>query len=163
MEVKEAVESLTNLFKDQDWFAEVGTDIYNRPVVYIKYTCNETLNTIPDRVDSYQVLVHFIGSKTATKDKFMTNATHVPFSKPVVNIEELPSSDLVRDIGELTAELDRLEKVCGSNILQDIFYEVHDGKNAVTNLAARYPEVKDKLVSLYDEYGFDVIYDELDG
>ena len=48
MEVKEAVESLTNLFKDQDWFAEVGTDIYNRPVVYIKYTCNETLNTIPE-------------------------------------------------------------------------------------------------------------------
>jgi hypothetical protein len=78
-------------------------------------------------------------------------------------IEELSSDLLENDIGELIDELSRLEKICGSNTLQDIFYEIHDGKNAVTNLSDRYPLIKGSLQSLYDEYGFDVIYEELDG
>ena len=63
----------------------------------------------------------------------------------------------------LQNELTRLEKVCGSFTLQDIFYEIQDGKNAVTNLSSRYPEVHQAMKRLFDEYGFDVIYEELDG
>lgn len=63
----------------------------------------------------------------------------------------------------LTDELDRLERLCGSNILQDIFYEVHDKTNAVTNLSAKFPEVRGRVEKLYDKYGFDIIYEELDG
>lgn len=71
--------------------------------------------------------------------------------------------ELELSVRALTDEIDRLEKLCGSNILQDIFYEIQDGKNAVTNLSARYPEVRQRMEKLHAKYGFDVIYEELDG
>lgn len=164
---------LTDMFKDRDWFDSVGYDQYGRVVVYVKYMCHETLYDIPDTCEGKQVLSHFASSKNATREQF-TN-TQKPATLPVVTpapklelvdepeIEELDSSFLETDLSELCKALDKLERICGSNCLQDIFYEVHDGKNAVTNLSVKYPEVRAKLEQLYDEYGFDVIYEELDG
>lgn len=184
MEVSERLETLKQMFKDREWVFDVGLDQYGRLVVYTKFTCHETLHDIPDRVDGQQVMVHFADSKTATREKF-TNSPNAPGSllKPFVaaakaaqvkgvdtgfgqaadDIEELPSNLLEFDTDDLCKELDRLEKICGTNILQDIFYELHDGKNAVTNLSVRYPEVRARLEKLYDEFGFDVIYEEMDG
>lgn len=172
----EGIEQLTRMFQDRDWFYDVGTDQYGRLVVYVKYMCHETLHDIPDKVAGKQVLCHFAASKLARADQFTNQGDNIPIplvtpkalditneAELVDDIEELPSSFLEIDSSGLCKELDRLEKVCGTNILQDIFYEIHDGKNAVTNLSARYPEVRASLDKLYDEYGFDVIYEELDG
>lgn len=62
----------------------------------------------------------------------------------------------------LTDELDKLERICGSNILSDIFFETHDKGNAVTNLSAKFPDVRQRMENLYSNYGFDIIYDELE-
>lgn len=89
-------------------------------------------------------------------------------------LDEIPGIDATLDeleqerqlelsVRALTDEIDRLERICGSNILQDIFYEIQDGKNAVTNLSAKFPEVRARMQKLYDKYGFDIIYEELDG
>ncbi len=164
----ERVDLLTKMFQDRDWFHSVDYEQYGRVVVYVKYACQETLHDIPDTCLGKQVLVHFAASKLATATQF-TNTTTTPAPKlelvPEVDeeIEELDSSVLETDLSDLCQALDRLEKICGSNCLQDIFYEIHDGKNAVTNLGAKYPDVKASLQRLYDEYGFDVIYEELDG
>src|SRR5678816_1186715 len=178
MDVNPGLETLADLFKTRDWFDSVGTDPYGRLVVYVKYMCHETLHDIPDLVANRQVLVHFAASKTARADQFTNQPTeeHAPF--PLVTkiedvtkevelvdddgIVELPSNFLEYDVSDLCKEIDRLEKMCGSNCLQDIFYEVHDGRNAVTNLSSKYPEVRAALERLYNEYGFDVIYEELD-
>jgi len=176
MELNEGISLLTSMFKEQPWFCEVGTDSIGRFVVYVKYMNKET-QAIPDRMLGVQVLVHFIASKTARADQFTTNGNHVPFSKPPAppvlelvrepdeldDLEELPSNLLEFDVADLIKRLDKLERICGSNALQDIFYEVHDKDNAVTNLSARYPEVREAMQELYDEYGFDVVYEELDG
>lgn len=170
----EGLELLTSMFFEREWFCEAGKDDIGRYVVYVKRMNMETMTSIPDMMLGKQVLVHFIGSKTARREDFTTNGNHVPFARVEYNplpklapvsdgIEELSSDLLENDIGELIDELSRLEKICGSNTLQDIFYEIHDGKNAVTNLSDRYPLIKNSLQSLYDEYGFDIIYEELDG
>lgn len=62
----------------------------------------------------------------------------------------------------LTDELSRLEKSCGTNILGEIFFEIHDKCNAITNLSVKYPEVRFVLEKLYNQYGFDPIYKELE-
>ena len=70
------------------------------------------------------------------------------------------SADVVKeplDIRVLIKELDRLERICGSNTMQDIFYEVHDQANAVTNSSSKFPEVRRRMESLYQKYGFDII------
>ena len=192
MNINEGMEQLSQMFKTRDWFYDVGQDPYGRIVVYVKYMCQETLHEIPDKAGGIQVLVHFSGSKTATREQFVDTpnapgSTLKPFD-PKAFIEAakvaqangidtgfgsmLDDGDLDQIVGHeeeeksvlhLQKELDRLEKSCGSRTLQDIFYEVQDGKNAVTNMSARYPEVRQTMEKLYDEYGFDVIYEELDG
>jgi len=163
----EGIEVLTNMFKGREWFHSVGKDQYGRYVVYCHFMCNETLHDVPDRVLEKQVLVHFAGSLLATREAF-TNSDKPKRLELVVeesspDLEELDSSLLKFDLTDLQSELDRLERQCGSNCLQDIFYEVHDGPNALTDNSARYPEVRKAMERLYQNYGFDIIYEELDG
>ena len=152
---------LTKMFGDEDWFAKADYDQYGRPVVYVHRLSLEIGLKVPRHIDGKQVLVHFASSLPASQSKFV----EVEVLKPVAQDDDLLADEPepVVDIDVLISELDRLERVCGSNILQDIFYEVHDGKNAVTNLSARFPDVREDVEALYDEYGFDIVYEELDG
>ena len=185
MDFNEGMDHLSKLFKGKDWFYDVGTDQYGRYVVYINFACRETIYDIPDEVGGRQVLVHSAGSLTANRDSFTNNlssTTHLwkdikdkmpaeqkarvdeAVKKELDIIEEAvgPASDN-QSMRYLQNELERLEKICGSYTLQDIFYEVQDGNNAVTNMSARFPEVRSNLEKLFEEYGFDIIYEELDG
>jgi len=185
MSIEEGIDQLSNQFKSRDWFYDVGTDQYGRIVVYVKYMCHETYHDIPDKAGGIQVLVHFAASKTATREQFTDNqAPAVPSPQAFMEqaraaqaqgidvgvgqiVDEL-DKDLLpieeeKSLYHLQKELDRLERICGSYTLQDIFYEIQDGKNAVTNLSARYPEVRKGMERLFEMYGFDVIYEELDG
>jgi hypothetical protein len=188
MEKSEAMEQLSQKFKGLDWFYDIGLDQYGRIVVYAHWINSEIYKLVPDKIEKFQILLHFAGSKTATREQFVTSP-NAPGSglKPFVeSIEEAQAKGIdtgfgqMLDEGELDQivgaeveenksllhlqnELTRLEKACGSYTLQDIFYEIQDGKNAVTNLSSRYPEVHQAMKKLFDEYGFDVIYEELDG
>lgn len=152
-------------FEGRPWFHSVGRDEYNRLVVYTNYMCHETLHDVPDRVDGIQVLTHFAASKSARADQFTNkNTDNIPtIPAPPPSMEELDSEELELDVEDLIRDLDRLERKCGPNILMQIFFEIHDGKNAVTNLAPSFPEVHAGMKSLYDSYGFDPIYNELEG
>jgi hypothetical protein len=167
---------LHDKYKDRDWFHSVGEDQYGRYVVYVKYMNHETLHDIPDFESGVQVLVHFAASKLATRDQFVdkpgssladikSGTLPPPPVDHIVDVvyEVAGPEDEEKSLRHLQTELDRLEKLCGSYTLNDIFYEIQDGKNAVTNMSARYPEVRTRLEKLYNQYGFDVIYEELDG
>lgn len=141
---------LEKRFGDRPWFHSVGTDQYGRIVVYVNYMCHETLYEVPDRVDGKQVLTHFAASKLAKREDF----TNTPGSQP--KQQQAPDVDLLnRDVQTLVNDLGR-EKV------RDIFYEIHDGPNALTSLSQKHPYSRDVLEKLYDEYGFDVLFDLLD-
>lgn len=167
--VSEAMDALSKAYKGKDWFYEVGQDQFGRVVVYVKYMNHETLYDIPDYAAGVQVLVHFAASKTSTANQFMSKPNGivpapVTSSEPVDEMDEVVGNvEEEKSLRHLQNELDKLEKICGSFTLNDIFYEVHDKKNAVTNMSARYPEVRDRLEKLFKMYGFDVIYEELDG
>ena len=139
---------LERKFGDRDWFHSIGTDPYGRVVVYINYACQETLYSIPDKVDGKQVLVHFAASKLAKREDFCNMPSNSRQQSADVDI-------LNRDINTLIGEFGR-EKV------RDIFYEIHDKQNALTNLSPKHPYARDILEKLYDEYGFDVLFDLLD-
>lgn len=166
MEISSSIVALHDMFKNQDWFFDVGTDEFGRIVLYVKYMCHATLHDIPDSINGHHVLVHFADSYTATKEQYTSSDKKTYVSQLVKTEKEeefdLPSYSEI-SVADLIPELDRLEKICGSNILQDIFYETHDGKNAVTNLSAKFPEVREAMEKLYNAFGFDIIYEELDG
>lgn len=179
--------SLAILYQDRDWYGDVGYDQFGRPVVYVKYECHETICNIVDRCGGKQVLVHLLASHTAKANDFMNKpqeagylltfkpSTECAVSKMSVSCEScLPDfneslSDeeeedrrLELSVQILTDELDRLERICGTNILGEIFFECHDKNNAVTNLSIKFPEVRRAMDKLYDQYGFDLLYDELE-
>lgn len=172
MDTTEALDLLTRMFQDLDWFSEAGLDQFGRLVVYVKTLNLDVYTAVPDKIGGRQVLVHYASSKAASRDQFVGSVKKmVPPPLPVVEMDaidltdeaELLEDETPPDLRSLTNELDRLEKMCGSNIMQDIFYEVHDGHNAVTNLSVKFPEVRTGLEKLYQRYGFDVIYEEMDG
>lgn len=187
MSIEEGMDQLSKQFKGRDWFYDIGTDQYGRLVVYVKYMSHETLHDVPDTAGGIQVLVHFAASKTATRDQFVDKpASSLSPTQFLQAAKEAQAKGIDTGVGQLIDqivdefgesalpeeeksirflqnELEKLEKICGSFTLQDIFYEIQDGKNAVTNLSSRYPEVRQRMEKLYDMYGFDVIYEELDG
>jgi hypothetical protein len=188
MDLNEGMDHLRSLYKDKEWFHSVGQDQYGRIVVYIHHATHETLHDIPDRVANKQVLVHFAGSLCLNKDQYSTTLTsrtpvEIPdnfiatfkravqdaqakgFDTGLLSTMDDETNEVFEDLSQrrLENELTRLEKTCGSNTLQDIFYEIRDANNAVTNLSARYPDIRKALEKLYDQYGFDVIYENLDG
>ncbi|CAB4196858.1 hypothetical protein UFOVP1290_378 [uncultured Caudovirales phage] len=162
MENTNVLEQLRNSFKDKEWFYDVGIGEFGKHTVYVNFMNLEVLTSVPNSIDGTPVYVHYASSLKVNKEQFVTDK-----SKPMVNIqpkitwideEDEPSLDL----SKLTDELDRLEGICGPNILQDIFYESHDKHNAITNLSPKYPDVRLSMDKLYEEYGFDVIYGEME-
>lgn len=162
MNISDSLAFLNHVVKDYDWFHGIELD-HNRFIVYANRMDAGVFKTIPESVGGRQVLVHFTNSKLATKEHYTSEM--IPFS--LVNEKIIDLTDEVEEIDvnleELMQTLDRLERQCNANIIQDIFYEVHDGKNAVTNLSAKFPDVRKEMEELYDNYGFDIIYEELNG
>lgn len=180
MSVDENEKWLLDQCMQQPWVHSVSKDQYGRYVVYVKYMDSGVV--VPDFTpDGKQVMCHFAVSATATANQFMnmpqthilktteaklyntdTVVSAVVVSDPTMD-EVVGPEDEEKSLRHLTNELDKLEKQCGSLTLQDIFYEIHDGPNAVTNMSGRYPDVRRGLSKLYQQYGFNVIYEELDG
>lgn len=149
---------LKNEFCQKEWFDDVGHDNYGNLIIYVKYHCNETIMSIPDYIDGVHILVHFAASKPVDKCKFVTQLkTNSVIVNEQLFFEEFESQI---DLLKLTNELDSLKKICGAEVLETIFYESHDGKNAITNLSETYPLVRENIDHLYEKYGFDIIYEQ---
>jgi len=154
MEKDSAVQELISEYSKFSWYDSVGLDRYNRYVVYVNLINKEVMETVRDSLNGKQVLIAYAHSKpNALKNKYITS---YDFSNYRCFDQEEPDLDF------LSCELDRLEKFCDNNILCEVFFEVHDRKNAVTNLSKKFPEVRKTMEKLYDIYGFDILYDELE-
>lgn len=173
--MQEGLKELETLLDPYDWFYEVEAEA-RRYVVYVNYMCSEQDTIIPDMVQGRQVVVHFTSAKTGSAQDYMAEDKKTftyhqfPFLTPDSS-GSITQEDLEAGLKELSApnetilvqELTRLEKQVGPNILFDIFFEIHDGKNAVTTLGSKFPETHEGMKRLYDDYGFDPIYNELEG
>jgi hypothetical protein len=145
----QTVEQFQSSIKDKPWFDSIET-VNNKVVVYIHKMDKETLS-LPDIVDDKQVLVHFAGSKSVDKSKYVSDVKL--YSMPI-------STD-----PSIEEELEVLCVMCNNNlaILQDIFLETHDGvENALTDFSSKYPKVRAKMESLYHKFGYDILYENLD-
>jgi hypothetical protein len=173
MNRNEAINQLNQMFKGQDWFYDTGLDKYGRIVVYANWLNKDIYPLVPTQLEGHQVLLHFAASKTATRDQFVSQPNAPGATLKAYVPDEVVEPDDIDDVVgpeeeeksllHLQNELERMEKICGSGTLQHIFYEIQDGKNAVTNMSVRYPNVRSGMEKLYEQYGFDVIYEEIDG
>lgn len=152
------LDQLSSSLKFQDWFDSVGLDQFNRPVIYVKYMNLSVLTSIPDTYNNLQVLCNFIQSKNVNRESFVERFAS---ASSALRAEEY-DDHTTRDMSYLTKELDKLEKVCGTLTLGDIFFEAHDKDNAISNFSVKFPDVRKSIDKLYAIYGFDVIYEQLE-
>jgi hypothetical protein len=154
------LDQLVEAVQKYEWFLGTGLDEFGRFVVYVSRMDYNVLKEIPAKINNKQVLFHFFHPQH-TYIKFEPNTIPQVEKKVEPVVTHVTQEEV--NIDDLISDLDDLEDICGSNVLQDIFYEVHDGKNAVTNWSSKFPEVRIALDKLYSTYGFDLIYEELDG
>lgn len=157
MEYFANLDQLVEAVQKYEWFRGTGLDEFGRFVVYVSRMDYNVIKEISTKINKQQVLFHFYYPKL----QYITQVANIipQVKKPVAVI---PALQKEINLEQLIDDLDSLENICGSNILQDIFYEVHDGKNAVTNWSSKFPEVRKSMDVLYTTYGFDLIYEELD-
>ena len=162
MHITEAALVLTNQFQGRDWFVNViaKDEKPQTLIVVTKRQSLEILKEIPNNIDEYRILVHF--HQPAVSSMLNPTLKLAQVAEVVVAVsstESIPPPDL--DLKFLIQELDKLEQIYGENVVESIFYEEHDGKNCVTNLSDKFPDVRKIIHELYGLYGFDIIYEEL--
>lgn len=135
----------TNELAKFDWFCDIGTDEFKRDVIYVHYMNIEIINYIQNKFGN--VLIHF-SSSLLKKDQYVILIDDIPDTDPD------PYSSLMNEISDL-------QNTYNKNFLLDLFYEVHDGKNAVTNLSNIFPVPFQQMQKLYEIYGFDVLHEKL--
>jgi hypothetical protein len=145
---------LFDLCKDKPWFSDVATDASGRYIVYANYIDLEVLTFVPRTFENKQVLVHFASYRRANQEYWLNtpNTTAPAFSHAV---EE-------DDVDFLIDELERLENKTNIDIVTSIFYEIVDGDDAITDLSSKYPDIRKRIEKLYNTFGVDVLYDQLD-
>lgn len=140
------VNSLGSNVVNSDWFDSIEL-IDNKVLVYVKEMNLGILQEIPQKIDNKHVFVHFLSSKNVSIDDY-------------VNVEII-DNETSSDYQQLHSELSDMRKYCSYETILDIFYEVHDKDNSITNESKLYPFVKESMEMLYDKFGFDVIHDEI--
>lgn len=162
--MNEAITELIKVCKDYDWFYDVDSK-QDKLIVYVTKMGMDVFKAVPDTINNKQVLIHYAGSKTAQLSDFVNSNIPIPLTKSLPEIEELSEEYVVmeqeEDFQVLVEELLRLEKICGKNVLQSLFFEIHDGDDAITNLSDKFPVAYISMKKLYDKYGYDVLYDAI--
>lgn len=155
------IAALERYLKGFDWFHSIGVDPYGRHVVYVQYMNIDTLTTVPDYCDGKQVLIHFAASLTSKADDFKVNVSPAKPQLETWIAPELPTGDLpVLDLSEIE-DLLKTGPITKPALI-DMFYEIHDGDDAVTFVSESFPKEREKLEALYNTYGFDVLHDLLE-
>ena len=156
-----ALAELVKKIGTKEWFhsAEVEPKYGRDLVVYAKNMSADVFKSVPDKMGKLDVKLHFSSNKEASLDKFTVQPVNsIPLYKCIVKEDEANEDD----INNLITQIWSLKKTCGKESLINIFYELHDKNEAITNDSEDYPEVREKLGALYDKFGFDVMFEEVE-
>lgn len=129
-------------FIGTDWFYDTGLDNFNRPVVYVHYMNSDIFAQI--RAKTQEAIIHYSSYSKCKKENYIEHLN------PELELDHL--NDQIR----------YLTSICKKSLLQDIFYEVHDGSDAVTNFSSALSDVRQILEDLYNTYGYDLLYERLE-
>lgn len=137
-----------NDLKSQKWFHSIDNDSFGRHIVYVHQMNSDIFSAIPEELDGKKVLVYYATSRDVKLDKYKNT------------ISEPDNDSLYLD--EINSAIKELFFVLPTDIVTHIFFEIHDGKNHVTNYGEKYPSVKNTVQKLYDKYGFDILFEQFE-
>ena len=124
------------------WLSEIVKDKSGRYIVYVNRMGSDVI--IPDFMpDGTQILCHFAYNEDNYINRTSTSTLQV-------HVKE------TKDLAFLQDELYDLEVIFGEDV-ENVFYEIVDGVDAITNKSDNLPVLRAKLDELYSVYGFDAM------
>jgi hypothetical protein len=137
------LQELKDYLSNKDWFYDLGFDSFNRPVVYVHYMNLSVFSEV--RKYASEALIYYASYAKCNKLNYVEQLNPEP------------------DLEYLESKVKDLQSIYKLDLLQDMFYEIHDGENAVTSFSKALPELKSTLEDLYEKYGYDLLYERLEG
>ncbi len=173
MELSEAIQTLHQKMFYYDWYAkkvDVNPILHKSIVVYVHRINAEVYAAVPDKIDDWDVRVHFFASYNAKADSFKVDPKSFTVNKDAVFTPAVaaqlkvvePVIELTEEDFDISEEVWQLSKKCGWQTLEQIFYEIHDGVNAVSDRSKEFPGVRAAVQELYNLVGFDVLAEEIE-
>lgn len=153
MDINNTINSLNESLKQYGWFSgKITQDAVtpNAIVIYVTSMGLDVFEAIPSKLDGYNIKIHFESSAKLEEPTIILDNLDV----------EIEEED-VFDITDIHNALWNFQRICGREYMTDIFYEIVDGDDAITQRSFDYPEVRDGMEELYEEFGFDVLHDEI--
>jgi hypothetical protein len=132
--------------KDKDWFYDFGFDEYQRPIVYVHYMNIEIIKFL--QITYGNVFIYFASYKLLSKNDYINH----------IDVDSITERD---PLSGLLATISQLKSFYDKSLLENIFFEVHDGKNAITDYSMMVPQLRGEIEKLYSIYGFDILYKKL--
>ena len=124
---------LKNKYSEYEWFHSIEVK-NNKIILYVNYLNREILDLVSEK----DILIHYASS---------------------ILPERYTEED---EVDLLNNEIKDLLFSLGKEKITNIFFEIHDGDDSVTELSNIYPKERNRLEKLYEEYGFDVLFDLLE-
>jgi hypothetical protein len=151
----DVLKTLITKFGSQAWFhsAEVEPAWKQTVILYAKEMSPEILKTVPERIDDCRVLLHFSSYKE------LVEAAKKPIVVPKVAAPVVVVEEKKEEEPTLTTRVWGLKKICGMENLLAILNEIN--AKAETKVAEEYPTVLEELGKLDEEFGYDVVYEEV--
>lgn len=151
------MDNLINNFKDKAWFHSIGKDQYGRYIVYVNSMTPEVMELVPPKFDNKQVLTHFANS-IVNQSEFINQVSlnKTLDRSPILATEEESMEDIIW----------ALRRECGTDNLMDILNEIHEQSTGRSNMfltdnSKEFPEVRKELEDLYEEFGLDVLFEQI--
>jgi hypothetical protein len=149
----DALNTLVSKFGSQSWFhsAEVEPAWKQTVILYAKEMSPEILKAVPEQIDDCRVLLHFSSYKE------LVEAAKKPIATPKVAAPVAVEEK--KEEPTLTTRVWGLKKICGMENLLAILNEIN--AKAETKVAEEYPTVLEEVEKLDEEFGYDVVYEEV--
>lgn len=135
---------IKQMFENCSWFENVDI-IDNRIFIYVNKMNSSIINSIPDKIGTKQVLLHFYCSKMSDKNSYTK----------VYDYEEFETNFEISDF------ISRYSKLYGKTVLGSMFYSIYN-QSFTTELDKKYPHLHTELTNLYNKHGYRLLLNELE-
>lgn len=159
----ELLNKFDNLYSTSKEFC--GSELEGNSIVaFVKKMNLEILTMFPDTFDGKPVKIAFDSYRKARSWQYITDFYRQPPDELVAEKEEafVNKSYPIYDQQYLSSKLEEIYSglECEEELVE-LFYEVHDGDDCITDLKNTYPYEYNLMYKIYQIYEFDGMIDEV--
>lgn len=131
------IAKIKEIYDQFDWFESVNIKD-NKVFIYVNKMSGDIFEKIPDKFNGKPVKIHYQQSKDCNSGNYLKHYTFESLDHDFKLIEFVQKNT----------------EIYGRRVMANMFYEIHDGENCLTNLKIKYPHLHTEMLIFYENYGY---------